>query len=235
MSSEITVQSGGSPMAIFVAVPEGAGPYPAIVVAHHRDGVDDFTRTTCERLAKNGFVAAAPNLYHRRADDEDRLELRKYLEDGHTITDVNATVDHLLAMTAVRRDAIGIIGHCMGGRTSFLCAASIPIFRAAGIFYGGGIMTSRADNRPPPFEFARDIRCPVIGSFGKEDKNPSPEDVAKISAALKRYDIRHDFRIYDGAGHAFQNFASPQSYREQASEDAWGRLIPFLHAELGRS
>ena len=234
MTSETKILSGGSTMALCVAIPDGAGPFPALVVAHHRGGVDDFTRAVCDRLAQSGFVAAAPNLYHRRPADEDSLEARKYLEDGHTITDVNATLDHLFTLK-VRRDAIGVMGHCMGGRTSFLCAASIPVFRAAAMCYGGGIMTSRADNRPPPFEFARDIRCPIAGFFGRDDKNPSPEDVAKISAELDRYHVRHDFRTYDGAGHAFQDFTTPKSYREQQSDDAWRRIIPFFKAELGRS
>ena len=231
MASTITVQSGGGSMDIYLATPSGAGPFPAIVVAHHRDGVDDFTRRSCDRLAAAGFVAAAPNLYHRRPDDEDRGESRKFLEDGHTITDVNATVDHLLALETVQMHAMGVLGHCMGGRTSFLCATAIPIFRVAGIFYGGGIMTERADKRTPPIAFTRNIHCALLGFFGKEDKNPSPEDVAHISAECTRFKIRHEFRSYDGAGHAFQNF-SAKTYREQQSEDAWGRLIPLLKAEL---
>ena len=58
--------------------------------------------------------------------------------------------------------------------------------------------------------------------------------MAKISEELKKFDVRHDFRIYDGAGHAFQNFSNPKSYREQQSEDAWSRFVPFLKTELGR-
>ncbi|HUZ75616.1 MAG TPA: dienelactone hydrolase family protein [Stellaceae bacterium] len=232
MTSTVTVVSGGTPMAIFLATPQGAGPHPAIVVAHHRDGVDDFTRHACERLAEAGFIAAAPNLYHRRPAGEDTLQSRDYLEDGHTIVDVNATVDHLLSLKSVRRDAIGVLGHCMGGRTSFLCATAIPIFRVAGIFYGGGILTSRRDNRPPPIEFTRDISCPLIGFFGKEDKNPSPADVARISEECKRFNVRHEFKLYDGAGHAFQNFMNKATYREQQSDDAWSRLVPLLNAEL---
>lgn len=232
MTSTVTVVSGGSPMDIFVATPAGAGPHPAIVVAHHRDGVDDFTRRSCERLAQAGFAAAAPNLYHRRPAGEDSLQSRDHLEDGHTIVDVNATVDHLLSLGSVRMHAIGVLGHCMGGRTSFLCAAAIPIFRVAGIFYGGGILTSRADKRPPPIEFTRNISCPLIGFFGKEDKNPSPADVARISEECKRFGVRHEFKTYDGAGHAFQNFSNKDSYREKQSEDAWSRLIPMLDAEL---
>jgi carboxymethylenebutenolidase len=231
---ETTIPVGSGRMSIFVAEPDGAGPHPAVLIAHHRDGVDAFTRKVATRLAENGFVAAAPNLYHRRPDDEDRLESRKFVDDVDTVTDLNATVAFLQSQKSVRADKIGIIGHCMGGRTSFLGAASNPAFKCAVVLYGGGILDQRGNRAPPPITLAKNIGCPIAGFFGKEDQNPSPADVAKISEELKKHDLRHDFRVYDGAGHAFQNFENPKSYREQQSEDAWSRLVPFLRTELGR-
>jgi len=231
---ENTIPVGQGRMSIFIAEPNGAGPHPAVLVAHHRDGVDEFTRRVATRLAEAGFVAAAPNLYHRRPDDEDRMESRKFIDDVETVTDLNATVTYLQSQKSVRPDAIGIIGHCMGGRTSFLGAASNPAFKCSVILYGGGILEPRQKTAPAPITLTKNIRCPIAGFFGKEDQNPSPEHVAKISEELKKYEIRHDFRIYDGAGHAFQNFSNPKSYREQQAEDAWSRLVPFLRAELGR-
>lgn len=231
---ETSVKVGQGQMSLFIAEPDGAGPHPAVLIAHHRDGVDEFTRKVATRLADNGFYAVAPNLYHRRPDNEDRMESRKFVDDVETVTDLNATLAYLQAQASVRADAIGIIGHCMGGRTSFLGAASIPAFKAAVILYGGGILEPRQKTAPAPITLTKNIRCPIAGFFGKEDQNPSPEHVGKISEELKKYEIRHDFRIYDGAGHAFQNFANPKSYREQQSEDAWSRFVPFLKTELGR-
>src|SRR5579885_664185 len=231
---ETTIPVAQGKMAIFIAEPEGAGPHPAVLIAHHRDGVDAFTRKVATRLADNGFFAAAPNLYHRRPDDEDRMESRKYIDDVDTVADLNAVVAFLQAQKPVRASAIGIIGHCMGGRTSFLGAASNPAFRCAVVLYGGGILEQRGKTAPPPITLARNIKGAVAGFFGKEDQNPSPADVAKISDELKKYDVRHDFHMYDGAGHAFQNFSNPKSYREQQSEDAWSRIFPFLRTELGR-
>ena len=72
----------------------------------------------------------------------------------------------------------------------------------------------------------------IAGFFGRDDTNPSPDQVAQISAELTKHNIRHDFRTYDGTGHAFQNFTSKESYRERSSEDAWSRLVPFLRTEL---
>jgi carboxymethylenebutenolidase len=232
MTREIKVEVAGSAMPVFVAEPAGAGPHPAVVLIHHRDGVDEFTRATCERLAKNGFVAAAPSLFHRRPPGEDTRASRQKLTDGDVVADIGATVKALQAMTSVRGDKLAIMGHCMGGRMAYLGAATNPAFKAAVVCYGGGIMRVEGEGRPSPFALTSNIKCPIAGFFGKDDTNPPPADVERISAELTKYGVRHDFRSYDGTGHAFQNFTSPDSYREKSSEDAWSRLVPFLQAEL---
>ena len=77
-----------------------------------------------------------------------------------------------------------------------------------------------------------DIACPVIGFFGNEDDNPSPEDVDKIDAEMSRLGKAHEFHRYDNTGHAFQNFLAPDRYREQSSDDAQGKLIEFLDRQF---
>ena len=79
---------------------------------------------------------------------------------------------------------------------------------------------------------AANIPCKVIGFFGNDDSNPSPEEVEDYSAALSEAGITHEFHQYDGAGHAFQNFPVPERYNEAASEDAWGKVIEFLYEEM---
>jgi carboxymethylenebutenolidase len=232
MARDITVKVGGADMRIFTVEPEGAGPHPAVVLIHHRDGIDEFTRAACERLAKNGFFAAAPNLYHRRPADEDGAVSRQKLNDGEVVADIDAAVTTLKAMANVRGDRLAIMGHCMGGRMAYLGAASNAAFKAAAVLYGGGIFRAEGEGRLPPIALTPNIKCAVAGFFGRDDKNPPPEDVECISLELTKHSIRHDFKIYDGAGHAFQNFSNPAQYREEASEDAWRRLIPFLKTEL---
>src|ERR1700690_4379188 len=92
MTREIGTEAGGNRMAIHIDEPQGGGPRPAIVVIHHRDGVDEFTRAVCARLAQNGCVAAAPTLYHRRPEDEDSKLSRQSLTDGEVCADIDATV-----------------------------------------------------------------------------------------------------------------------------------------------
>jgi carboxymethylenebutenolidase len=222
---------GGSAMELLLSVPEGAGLHPAVLVCHHRGGVDAFTREVAERISSIGHVAAAPNFYHRRPAGEDPVVSMSHLKDGELVDDINAAVRHMLAMPEVRKDAIGTIGHCLGGRTSYLALVWNPVFKAAVLLYHGNIFESRGAGMPAPFELSSNIHCPIAGFFGNDDRNPSPEMVARLAKEFARLGVRHEFHAYDGAGHAFQDSHAP-NYREAASNDAWPKLLAFLRREL---
>jgi carboxymethylenebutenolidase len=232
MTDTITIDVGGSRMNVLLAPPTTPGPHPAVVLMHHRGGLDEFTIHTAERLAANGFIAAAPNVYHRRPAGEDTVLSRQAMTDGELVADIDAVVDSLSANSSVRKDAVAIMGHCAGGRMAYLGAASNRRFKAAVVLYGGSIGRGEGAGRPAPLELTKDIGCAVLGLFGEEDQNPSPADVERISAELKRHNIRHAFHSYDGAGHAFQNFTDAPRYRKAQAEDAWTRVLAFLKAEL---
>ena len=153
------------------------------------------------------------------------------LRDAEIVADVNATIGHVEHLPEVRVGKIGVIGFCMGGRVSYLMAGSNPSLRASGVFYGGNIMKPWGDG-PAPFALTHNIACPMIGFFGADDKNPSPDDVKQIDAELTRHSKAHEFHSYDGAGHAFLNFTNSAMYRETQAKDAWSKLIPFLKKHL---
>jgi len=226
-----TMMLGG--MNVHVSEPAGAGPHPAVVVCFHRDGVDVFTKTVTARLAAAGYVAAAPNFYHRRPKDEDTAEAIKTLLDAELVADIDATVAALSKMPNVKRDAIGIVGHCLGGRTSFLGACKNTAFKACAVFYGGSIGIARGPG-PAPLTFAKDIACPVAGFFGNDDENPSPKNVKELADALDAAGKTHSFNAYDGAGHAFLNWNNRPRYREEQAEDAWVKLLAFFASTLKR-
>jgi carboxymethylenebutenolidase len=232
--SERTLTVGGSPMILLLANPDGAGPHPAVLLCHHRGGVDTFTRDAASRLAAIGLIVAVPNFYHRRPKDEDPIASMKQLKDGQLVDDMTASVKQLLSMATVRRDAIGMVGHCLGGRTAYLGLVTNPIYKAAALLYHGNIFESRGVGMKAPVELTKNIRCPIIGFFGKDDVNPAPAAVAALDEELTRHNIRHEFHSYDGTGHAFQDFTSKTQYREASSNDAWSKLLPFLRKELWR-
>ncbi|HUB97827.1 MAG TPA: dienelactone hydrolase family protein [Stellaceae bacterium] len=233
-TSEVTVRVGGGAMPLFIAAPDAPGPHPAVLVAHHRTGVDEFTRDVCERCAGIGVVAVAPNFYHRRPAGEDPVASMKELKDGELVDDINAAVRFLVSLPHVKKDAIGTVGHCLGGRTSYLGLVWNPIFKAAILLYHGNIFESRGEGMPAPFELTSNIRCPIIGFFGNDDRNPSPEMVRRLSREFARRGIRHVFHHYDGAGHAFQDHTSRHNYREAAAVDAWPKMLAFLDSALCR-
>jgi carboxymethylenebutenolidase len=150
------------------------------------------------------------------------------------VADCQAAFDEIAADTSVDAGRIAVVGHCWGGRVAWLFACHNRELAACAVFYGGRIKLSMGDPpHPAPIDLAGNIRCPVAGFFGNDDVNPTPDDVTDYAAALDAAGVRYEFHCYDGAGHAFQNFPSSERYRQQASEDAWSKLITFLRRELG--
>lgn len=223
-----TVEVNGVPMRICIAAPDKPGPRPAVVVMCHIGGLDAFTEDRVDRLAAAGYTAASPDVFHYHDWIEDKEARRATLRDKRIVEDVQATIAHMQAVEQVDPNRIAILGHCMGGRTAMLGAGSIPGIGPLVIYYGGRTMLSWGDEGPAPFARIANIRGPVMGFFGMEDTEPSPDDVDKIEVEFKRHGIRCKFLRYDGAGHAFQNFLSPDRYRGEAAEDSWTKTLQFL-------
>ncbi|HTI86797.1 MAG TPA: dienelactone hydrolase family protein [Alphaproteobacteria bacterium] len=227
-----TITVAGKPMSVYVATPEGKGPFPAVVVMFHRAGIDNFTKDRVDRLAAAGFAAAAPDLFHRVPGGVENPEVLSLLRDADVLEDTSAAAEHLIRTGLASPDRMAILGHCMGGRAAFLGASSTPYFRAAVIHYCGNMFKPWGEG-PSAFERLPGLKGSVIGFFGNDDKNPSPADVDRIDAELKRLGVPHEFHRYDGAGHAFQNFVRPEQLRPQAAEDSWTKGLAFLKRTIG--
>lgn len=220
-----TVQVDGKPMRAYAGIPDRPEKFPGVVIAHHAPGLDGPIQDMVHRLGREGYAAIAPDLFHRQAEGIEAVARTKLLIDSEIVADVNAAAAHLTASGKV--GPMGVMGFCMGGRVAYLAACANPKFRAAAVFYGGNIMTALGGG-PSPFERSAAIACPVIGFFGAEDTNPSPEDVRKIDAELSRLGKWHEFHSYNDTGHAFHNFANPDRYRERASRGSWAELHAFF-------
>ena len=227
-----TIVVDGSSMPVLVEEPHGPGPFPGVLVTHHGPGVDEFTHDFVHKLADAGYVAAAPNFYHRVPETAEIPEKVAALDDLKIIADIDATVEFMDRLFNVQSERLAIAGHCLGGRNAFLGAAANSEFKACGVFYGGNIMVGRGRDHPTPFELIEKINCAVIGLFGGNDENPSPADVDKIDDEMTRLGKPHEFHRYDGAGHAFQNFTDDSRFHRRASEDAGRKLLRFFDAAL---
>jgi carboxymethylenebutenolidase len=227
-----TIPTDGGSMRIYLGVPERPGPHPGIIVLQHRDAVDESIQDMVNRFYREGYVAAAPELYYRQPADVELAKRPGLLKDAEIIADVQATIARL-KKPDIGLSHIGVVGFCMGGRASFLVASTISEFDAAVVCYGGNMMVARGDT-PAPFERLSGIQCPVIGFFGADDPNPSPADIAKISAELTRLGKWHEFHTYRDTGHAFHNFREKDRYRERAARGSWHEMLAFFSQHLKR-
>jgi carboxymethylenebutenolidase len=238
MYSKHTVTIEHSPMEILVFEPEGDGPHPGIVVAQHlpvaHEGLekDPFTIDVGEKFAAAGYTCVIPWIFHWWTPETDIEVKRAEFRDDRCLSDMQATFDFLAGMDSVDENRIGIIGHCWGGRVSWLHACHNPNYKALITLYGGRLKLGMGAGAAPPIERAAHIPCPVLGVFGNDDQNPSPEDVADLDAALTAGNVKHEFHQYDGAGHGFQDFVNPDRYREKQGTDAWAKIRVFLEHEL---
>ena len=227
-----TTPVDGKPMRVYIGIPDRAGPHPGVLIAQHAGGVDAQIQDVVHRLHREGYVAAAPELFHRQPVGLEAPQRTASLKDAEILADLNATVAHLktLKLTVA---PIGITGYCMGGRVAYLGATSIPEVKAAAVFYGGNIMKALGDG-PSPFERSADIGCPLIGFFGAQDTNPSPADTKKISDELTRLGKWHEFHTYNDTGHAFHNLLT-ERYRERAARSSWHSMLAFFTETLKRA
>ncbi len=235
-----TVQVGGSPMEVFLFAPDSPGPHPGLVLCQHipvgHTGLENdvVTLKTAERYCQNGYYVAVPFIFHWWPKSGDIDMKRAASRDDWTKQDLDAAFELLASKPEVDAGRIGIVGHCWGGRVAWLGACTNPRYKAAAVFYGGRVKLVMGEGNPPAIDLAPQIKCPVIGFFGNEDTNPTPEDVNDYEAALKKAGVTYTFHRYDGAGHAFQSFNNPDRYREAASEDAWGKALAFFGEHLKR-
>ncbi|MNC84773.1 Carboxymethylenebutenolidase [compost metagenome] len=227
-----TVTVDGKPMRVYTGVPEGAPRRAGILVAQHGPGLDGFVQDAVVRLFREGYVAAAPELFHRQpAQIPEGATRVGLLKDDEIIADMNAALAHMKGLKEVAVGPVGVVGFCMGGRVSLLMAAANSELKACTVFYGGNVF-KQWGSLPSPFDRVKDIHCPVIGFYGNEDTNPSPDDVSRLDAELTRLGKAHEFHRYDGAGHAFQNFLDASRYRERPARGSWSEMLAFFSQHL---
>ncbi len=232
MAERITLQVKGSPVEAYLGLPDRPGRHPGIVLAHHRYGhASVVTRHTLDQLAALGCAAISIDHFHSVPPMENDLARIAAMKDSWIAADNEAAIDFLRNHAQVQPDNLAVMGHCLGGRIAFMAAAQFPIFKAAVIYYSTSMFRA-PEGVAPAFEVLKNIKCPVIGFFGLEDKLIPVHDIDRIEAELARAEVRHEFHRYPEAGHAFCNFDMPEDYREAACGDAWEHTVAFLEKEL---
>jgi carboxymethylenebutenolidase len=237
-SVTITGQDGAE-IEAYLARPLDPKPRGGVVVIHHMPGYDAATKEMVRTFAVHGFAALCPNLYARQAPgaspDDAAAAVRALggVPDEQLVGDVDSAARYLNSLDGAN-GKIGVIGHCSGGRQTFLAAVSLRIDAAVDC-YGAFVVND------PPSEFplkvgsligrASELSAPLLGLFGVEDKFPGPDEVAKLDEELTRLGKPHEFHSYEGAGHAFFAVDRP-SYRPEAAVDGWRKIVDFYGTHL---
>jgi carboxymethylenebutenolidase len=239
LSETVTITGHeGDAIEAYSARPLTPGPVGGVVVIHHLPGYDRQTKEFARSLAVGGFNAVLPNLYSRQApgaDPDDAVAAARSqgaipIPDERVVAEVEGAVAYLKGLPNAN-GKIGVIGHCSGGRQSFLAAVSLPLDAAVDC-YGGFVVGEPPAGHPlagwqPIVTRTPSLSCPLLGLFGKEDKFPSPEHVAELEQALREAGKTYEFHSYDGANHGFMQVDSAR-YHPQSAVDAWGKILDWF-------
>jgi carboxymethylenebutenolidase len=208
----------------FVAWPAGKGAAPSVIVVHEWWGLNEQIKDVAKHLAREGYVAIVPDLYHGKvaADPEKAHELSRGLEDDAALADMRAAAAWVGAQTRTKSTRMGALGFCMGGGLAETFALADTGLSAVVMCYGHPTTDSTR---------IAALRAPLQGHFGAQDEGIPPAKVAEFKAALDAAGKRAEIYSYADAGHAFMH-EGRASYRDASAKLAWKRLLEFFQREL---
>ncbi|MGD1937620.1 MAG: dienelactone hydrolase family protein [Cyanophyceae cyanobacterium] len=217
----------------YVAIPQGEGTFPVVVVIQEIFGVNSHIRDVTERVAQLGYVAIAPAIYQRQIKGFDRgydsaavTEGRKYKEQTRAdelLRDIQAAMDYGRSLPQGRAGSCGCMGFCFGGHVAYL-GATLPDVGATAVFYGAGITTWCPGEIGATVDRTDQIKGRLVGFFGTADPLIPLDQVETMRDALVKNYVDHAVKIYDGVDHGF--FCDQRgSYNREAAADAWTQVV----------
>ena len=224
-SKTVSYKSGDETVQGVLYTPSGKGPFPAIIVIHEWWGLNDWVKEQAGKLSDQGYVALAIDLYRGKvATTPDQAhEIMRGVPEDRAKRDLGAAFDFLQSQPNIKKDRIGAIGWCMGGGYSLDVALQEPTLAADVINYGHLATDTQALAK---------INSAILGLFGAQDQGIPADDVRKFETTMKQLGKKIEIKIYDDAGHAFENPNNKTGYRAADAADAWQRTVAFLAANL---
>jgi carboxymethylenebutenolidase len=215
--------SGRDTVTAYLAYPERKDRAPVVIVIHEVFGMSDFIRRTTEQLARDGFVAIAPDLLSRHGGTPPSTdEARKLIAGLHpdTVTrDLDATAAYAKTLKAARPDRVGVIGFCWGGGQSFRYATNNPSLRAFVVCYGSG---------PDALAIPR-IRAAGLGVYAENDARIDA-GLSDVDGAMRTYHKAYRYTVYPGVGHGFLRTRE----KPEVADSAWRDVTRFFRDRLER-
>ncbi|WP_428956614.1 dienelactone hydrolase family protein [Streptomyces sp. cg35] len=220
----VTFDSNGTPAHGYLALPPG-GSGPGVIVIQEWWGLTDHIADVTDRLAAEGFVALAPDLYGGNVahDSAEAFRMMQELPVDRGVELLSGAVDHLLSLPEVTSATVGAVGFCMGGGFVLYLAAKDPRVSAAVPFYGV------IQGEVPDFSH---LKAEILGHYGARDEGIPVATLDGLRATIKKQSgVDADFRVYP-ADHAFFNDGRPEVHDPEASRVAWAATVEFLKARL---
>src|SRR5271166_861051 len=224
-SKTVSYKSGDETVQALLYTPSGKGPFPAIIVIHEWWGLNDWVKEQASKLADQGYESLAIDLYRGKVATTPDMahEIMRGVPEDRAKRDLHAAFEFLQSQPNVKKDRVGAIGWCMGGGYALDVALQEPTLAATVINYGHLATDPGA---------LKKINAPILGLFGAQDHGITPDDVKKFGASLDQLGKKIDIKIYDDAGHGFENPNNKDGYRADDTADAWKRTVSFLAETL---
>jgi len=235
-AGEVTVPVGDFKMPAYRAMPAGKTNLPVVLVVSEVFGVHEYIADVARRLAKQGYLAIAPELFVRQGDAKSYTETSKLMAEVVSKVPDEQVMRDLDASTAWANGnggdtaKLGITGFCWGGRYVWLYSAHNPMLKAGVAWYGRLVGTGAPLTPRNPIDIAANLNAPVLGLYGGEDGGIPLDTVDKMKAALASGSPaarKSEFVVYPDAGHAFHADYRP-SYVKDAAEDGWKRALAWF-------
>lgn len=233
IAGEIKLPARDGDLPAYRAMPAGKTGVPVVLVVSEIFGVHEYIADVCRRLAREGYLAIAPELFARYGDPRKLANVQDILSEVIAKTPdagVMADLDACVAWAGRNggdTTRLAITGFCWGGRITWLYAAHNPALKAGVAWYGR--LDGEINDRTPkyPLDLAAEFKAPVLGLYGGADQGIPPDDVAAMKDALTKAGSKSQIHIYEDAPHAFHADYRP-TYRKEPAEDGWKRLLLWL-------
>lgn len=233
-AGQTTIPSQGEDLPAYLARPEQfTGKLPIILVVQEIFGVHEHIQDVCRRLAKQGYLAIAPELYFRQGDPRDYTEISELfaklvskVPDQQVLSDLDHAA-HWASQHGGDISKLGITGFCWGGRITWLYAAHNPQLKAGVAWYGKLVGDKTLTSPSNPVDRAAALDAPVLGLYGGQDSSIPQETIETMRQAIRAANADAEIVVYPQAGHAFNADYRP-SYNAEAAADGWQRMLDYF-------